>query len=63
MDPGSLAQYVQLNITNLGVKIDADLKLESQVRAVVRCSLFHLRQLAKIKPVLSRDGHQRLCYI
>lgn len=56
MDLGSLAQYVQLNITNLGVKIDADLKLESQVRAGVRSSLFHLRQLAKNKTYFIKDA-------
>lgn len=36
IDLGSLAQYVKPVITNLGVKMEADLKLESQVGAVVR---------------------------
>ncbi|XP_064205653.1 uncharacterized protein LOC135262574, partial [Anguilla rostrata] len=42
-------------VLNLGVKVDADLKLDSQVRAVVKSSFYHLRQLAKIKPILSRQ--------
>ena len=32
-----------------------DLKLDSQIRAVVRSSFYHLRQLAKIKQISSRQ--------
>ncbi len=53
VDLGALAQYIKPTITNLGVKIDSDLKLDSQIRAVVKSSFFQLRQLAKIKPYLS----------
>uniref|UniRef100_A0A3P9D180 Uncharacterized protein n=1 Tax=Maylandia zebra TaxID=106582 RepID=A0A3P9D180_9CICH len=51
----SLAQYVKPTVTNLGVKADCELKLDSQIKAVVKSSFFHLRQLAKIKPILSRQ--------
>uniref|UniRef100_A0A3Q2ZS88 Reverse transcriptase domain-containing protein n=1 Tax=Kryptolebias marmoratus TaxID=37003 RepID=A0A3Q2ZS88_KRYMA len=54
-DACSLAQYVKPVITNLGVKMDAGLKLEAHIRAVVKSSFFHLRQLAKVKPMLSRQ--------
>ncbi len=53
VDLGALSQYIKPTITNLGVKIDSDLKLDSQIRAVVKSSFFQLRQLAKRKPYLS----------
>lgn len=49
-------------ITNLGVKIDADLKLDSQIRAVVKSSFFQLRQLAKVKPFLSRQHFETVIH-
>ena len=52
---GSLAQYVKPVITNLGVKMDAGLKMEAHIRAIIKSSFFHLRQLAKVKPILSRQ--------
>ncbi len=36
VDLGALAQYIKPTITNLGVKIDSDLMLNSQIRAVVK---------------------------
>lgn len=62
IDLGSLAQYVKPVITNLGVKIEANLKFESQVRAVVRSSFFHLRELAKIKPILSKQHFETVIH-
>ena len=32
LDLGTLAQHIKPIITNLGVKIDVDLKLDSQIR-------------------------------
>ena len=49
LDLDPLAQHIKPLITNLGVKMDVDLKLDSQIRVVVRSSFYHLRQLAKIK--------------
>jgi len=50
IDLGSLAQYHKQIITNLGVKVDTDLKFDNQIKAIVKSSFFQLRQLAKIKP-------------
>lgn len=52
LDLGSLAHFLKLIATNLGIKIDATLKLDSQIIAVVKLSFFHLRQLTKIRPIL-----------
>lgn len=52
VDLGSLAQHIKPAITNLGVKMDSDLKLNSQIRTAVKSRVFQLRQLAKIKPSL-----------
>ncbi len=49
-------------ITNLGVKIDSNLKLDSQIRAVVKSSFFQLRQLAKIKPYLSSQHFETVIH-
>ena len=49
---GPLAQHIKPIITNLGVKMDVNIKLDSQIK--VRSSFYHLRQLAKIKQILSR---------
>lgn len=38
VDLGSLAPYIKPSITNLGVKVDPDLKFDSQIRAVVKSS-------------------------
>ena len=62
LDLGSLVQHIKPTITNLGVKMDVDLKLDSQIRAVVRSSYHHLRQLAKIKPILSRQQFETVIH-
>ncbi len=62
VDLGALAQYIKPTITNLGVKIDSDLKLDSQIRAVVKSSFFQLRQLAKIKPYLPRQHFETVIH-
>lgn len=62
IDLGSLSQYVKPIITNLGVKIDPELKLDSQIRSVVKSSFFHLRKLAKIKPILSRQDFEMVIH-
>uniref|UniRef100_A0A8C2EP51 Reverse transcriptase domain-containing protein n=1 Tax=Cyprinus carpio TaxID=7962 RepID=A0A8C2EP51_CYPCA len=62
VDLGSLAPYIKPSITNLGVKVDPELKLNSQIKAVVKSSFFHLRQLAKIKPILSRQHFETVIH-
>lgn len=54
-DLGPLAQYLKPTVSNLGVKMDSDLKLYRQIGAVVKSSFFHLRQLAKVKSLLSQQ--------
>lgn len=54
-DLGSLAEYVKPIISNLGFKIDSNLKLDWHISAVAKSSFFHLRQLAKVKPLLARQ--------
>uniref|UniRef100_A0A671UFZ1 Reverse transcriptase domain-containing protein n=1 Tax=Sparus aurata TaxID=8175 RepID=A0A671UFZ1_SPAAU len=61
-DLGSLAQYIKPNITNLGFKVDPELNLNCQIKAVVKASFFHLRQLAKIKPILSRQHFETVIH-
>lgn len=50
-----LAQYRKSVIINLGVNVEADLKLDSQIQATVKTSFFQLRQKAKVKSILSRE--------
>jgi len=52
---GSLVQFIKPTVTNRGVKVDTDLKLDCQINSVVKSSFLHLRQLAKIKPFLSKQ--------
>ena len=44
LDLSSLVQHIKPTITNLGVKIDVDLKLDSQIRAVLKIKQILLRQ-------------------
>lgn len=62
VDLGSLAQYHKQIITNLGVKVDTDLKFDNQINAVVKSSFFQLRQLAKIKPVLQKQHFETVIH-
>ena len=57
-----LAPYKKSAITNLGVKVDADLKFDSQIRAVVKSSFYQLRQLAKTKPILPRKHFETVIH-
>ena len=62
VDLVSLAQYHEPIVNNLGVKVDSDLKFDSQIKAVVKSSFFQLRQLAKIKPVLQRQQFETVIH-
>uniref|UniRef100_A0A8C1IL60 Reverse transcriptase domain-containing protein n=1 Tax=Cyprinus carpio TaxID=7962 RepID=A0A8C1IL60_CYPCA len=50
---GSLQQYIKPVVTNLGIKIDSEFKLDKQINMVVKSCFYQLRLLAKIKPILS----------
>lgn len=45
----SFVQYIKPTIANLWVEVDAEIKFDSQIRAVAKLSLFQLRHLASIK--------------
>lgn len=45
----SFVQYIKPTIANLWVKVDAEIKFDSQIRAVAKLNLFQLRHLANIK--------------
>lgn len=45
----SFVHYIKPTITNLWVEVDAEIKFDSQIRAVAKLSLFQLRHLASIK--------------
>ena len=53
IDLAILQPYVKSVITNLGVKMDCDFKMEKQINSVVKASFFQLRLLTKLKPFLS----------
>lgn len=52
---GSLAQYAKPIINNLGIKVDANIKFDSQVKAVVKASFIYLRPQTKVKPFQHRQ--------
>ncbi|XP_028272710.1 uncharacterized protein LOC114443003, partial [Parambassis ranga] len=62
IDLGVLTQYQKSTVTNLGVKLDSNLKLDAQISAAVKASFFQLRQLAKAKPFLSRHHFEILIH-
>lgn len=49
-------------ITDLEVKIDADMKLNKHVGLVVKSSFFQLRQLSKLKPILSKQNFETVMH-
>ena len=61
-DLGSLQPYIKPVVSNLGVKLDNALNLEKQISDVVSSSFYHLRLLAKIKPVLSFNDLERVIH-
>ena len=60
VDLGSLAQYIKPSITNLGVKVNPELKFNSQIKTIV--NFFHLRQLDKMKPILSKQNFKTVIH-
>ena len=49
-----MAQCEKSAVTNLGFRVDKDFGLDSQISAMVKSHFFQLRQLAKLKNVLSK---------
>uniref|UniRef100_A0A8C6KCT2 Reverse transcriptase domain-containing protein n=1 Tax=Nothobranchius furzeri TaxID=105023 RepID=A0A8C6KCT2_NOTFU len=52
---GQLASHTKPSVRNLGVTFDPALTLDSHVSSPVRSSFFHLRNIAKLSPILSRS--------
>uniref|UniRef100_A0A8C6KUQ2 Reverse transcriptase domain-containing protein n=1 Tax=Nothobranchius furzeri TaxID=105023 RepID=A0A8C6KUQ2_NOTFU len=50
-------------VRNLGVIFDQDMSFKSQVKQVCRISFFHLRNIAKIRSILSRSDAEKLVFI
>ena len=53
VDLGLLSQHLTPVATNLGVRLDSNLKFDAQVSSVVKSSFYQLRRLTKAKPFLS----------
>ena len=51
LDPCSLSSKLKLEIKSLGVILDPDLSLETHIREVTKVSFYHLRNIAKLRPI------------
>uniref|UniRef100_A0A8C6L025 Reverse transcriptase domain-containing protein n=1 Tax=Nothobranchius furzeri TaxID=105023 RepID=A0A8C6L025_NOTFU len=49
-------------VRNLGVIFDQDMPFKSQVKQVCRISFFHLRNIARIRSILSRSDAEKLVH-
>ncbi len=49
-------------VKNLGVKFNSSLKFDKQINTVVKCCFFHLRSIAKVKPLLSSSDFERIIH-
>uniref|UniRef100_A0A8C6LEU9 Reverse transcriptase domain-containing protein n=1 Tax=Nothobranchius furzeri TaxID=105023 RepID=A0A8C6LEU9_NOTFU len=49
-------------VRNLGVIFEQDMSFKSQVKQVCRISFFHLRNIAKIRSILSRSDAEKLVH-
>lgn len=52
----SLSSNVHDCVKNLGVIFDSNLSFDKQISAVVKCSFFQLRSIAKRKTMLSKNN-------
>uniref|UniRef100_A0A669C582 Reverse transcriptase domain-containing protein n=1 Tax=Oreochromis niloticus TaxID=8128 RepID=A0A669C582_ORENI len=52
---GPLSLYVKSSIRNLGVTFDSSLTLDGHVNSLVRSCFYHLRNVARLSPILSRS--------
>ena len=62
IDLGPLAPYNKHVVSNLGVKLDSELKLDKQIGSVVQKSFFQLRQISKVKSILPRPDLEKLIH-
>uniref|UniRef100_A0A669CLJ3 Reverse transcriptase domain-containing protein n=1 Tax=Oreochromis niloticus TaxID=8128 RepID=A0A669CLJ3_ORENI len=52
---GPLATFARPSIRSLGVSIDSALTLDAHVKSLVRSCFYHLRNIAKLSPIVSRS--------
>ena len=50
------------SVTNLGVRFDPHLSFEHHITHICKTSFFHLRNIAKLRPSLSRPAAERLIH-
>ncbi|XP_070400467.1 uncharacterized protein, partial [Nothobranchius furzeri] len=61
-DLNGIALISENKARNLGVIFDQDMSFKSQVSQVCRISFFHLRNIAKIRSILSRSDAEKLVH-
>uniref|UniRef100_A0A3B3HCK7 Reverse transcriptase domain-containing protein n=1 Tax=Oryzias latipes TaxID=8090 RepID=A0A3B3HCK7_ORYLA len=59
---GSLASFIKPSVRNLGVTLDPVLSLDSHVGSLVRSCFYHLKNIAKLSPVVSRSEMEMLIH-
>lgn len=57
-----LGSYTKQHVTNLGVIMDLDFKFNKQISSVLQKSFIQLRQISKLKPVLSRQDMEKVIH-
>ena len=59
---GSLKNKVSENIRNLGVNFDQAMHLDTHIKSVTRTCFFHLRNIAKIKSIVSHSDLEKIIH-
>ncbi|KAL2088141.1 hypothetical protein ACEWY4_016969 [Coilia grayii] len=59
---GNLNQYVREQVTSLGVILDSDLSLKPHINKVTKTAYFHLRNIAKVRPFLTKKDAEKLVH-
>lgn len=57
---GQLTPWIKTEVTSLGVIIDSDLSFKSHINKVTKTSLFHLRNIAKVRPFINQKDAEKL---
>uniref|UniRef100_A0A672ZCU3 Reverse transcriptase domain-containing protein n=1 Tax=Sphaeramia orbicularis TaxID=375764 RepID=A0A672ZCU3_9TELE len=59
---GKLTSWIKPEVTSLGVIIDSDLNFKSHIKKVTKTSFFHLRNIAKVMPVINGKDAEKLVH-
>lgn len=62
VDLGPLTKYIKPTLSNVGVRMDSVFNLDKQISAVVKSNFFKLRQLAKVKQILSKQDFEMIIH-